>query len=181
MPSAQGPDPFGWVDLEVDSITWWFPLMDSIVVTGHWSSWNGLWGDSIIVTDIGIELDGIVKWGEPIDVTRSLNNCYVFNTPEECEGECYYNTTPPIEFGECKWFQAHPMDSVESVCSCTKNFQKSVGLPYNGEDILTFIVDYGNIVIEPREWNNSMSVNVGTVPVREKTWGEIKDLYKEKE
>lgn len=179
MPGAQGGDPFGWVDLEVDSVTWWFPRHDSIVVSGHWSCWNGTLWDSIIVTDIGIELDGIVKWGEPIDVTRSLNNCYVFNSPAECTGECYYTTTPPIQFGYCKWFYADPLDSVPEVCSCTKNFQKSWRIGYAGEDILTFTLDPGGIVDEPREWNNSMSANVGTVPVRDKTWSEIKELYKD--
>jgi hypothetical protein len=178
MPGAQGGDPFGWVDLEIDSVTWWFPRQDSIVVTGHWSVWNHTLWDTVIFADIGIELDGIVKWGEPIDVTRSLNNCHVFTSPAECTGECYFTTTPPIQFGDCEWYYTDPQDTILEGCACEKDFKQSWRIGYAGENLLTFKLDYGDIVVEPREWNNTVSVHVGTIPVEEKTWSEIKELYK---
>ncbi|MEJ2720681.1 MAG: hypothetical protein P8181_06015 [bacterium] len=67
-PRAQGGDP-GWVDLRVDSITFDYPAPDAIRITGYWSIFSNLHRDTVLVGDLDIELDGIVQWAEPTDVT----------------------------------------------------------------------------------------------------------------
>jgi hypothetical protein len=58
-----------------------------------------------------------------------------------------------------------------------KNGQISKKMYYSGEDIVTFILDPGNAVVEPLENNNAFSAHIRPVAVRQKTWGKIKALY----
>ncbi|UCG51061.1 MAG: hypothetical protein JSW58_12780 [Candidatus Latescibacterota bacterium] len=181
LPSAQGDDPPSWVDIRADSLTFGFPAPDSIRLTGHYTVFNGMLMDTIIVSDVGFWLDGVPVGGEPIDVTKSLNNCYVFTTPEDCKGECYFSSVPPIEFGECEWFESDPMDTIfiAEPCVCTKSFSKTRTVLYSGEDMATFELDPGGVVEELREWNNSITVSVGSVATEPSTWGRIKALFEE--
>ncbi|MEJ2720682.1 MAG: hypothetical protein P8181_06020 [bacterium] len=107
-----------------------------------------------------------------------MSNCDIFETPADCKGECYFNTVPPIEIGECTWFYTAPWDTVPEACVCWKEFNKSWIIPYDGQEMATFRLDPGGVVNEAREWNNSISVHVGSVATKPRTWGAIKDTYK---
>jgi hypothetical protein len=186
IPTAQeNGDGFSWADLRADTIIFDFPAPDSIEVNCKFSIFNNTLFDTIIASEIGIFLDGIPMGGEPIDVTKSMNNCHVFNTSEECKGECYYTTIPPIEFGECEWYivpvNPGPPDSIVTRpwCACMKDGEISWTVHYTGQDIVKFVLDPANVVWEPDETNNSFSTHLRPVAVRHETWGKIKSLYAE--
>ncbi len=186
IPTAQeNDDGFSWADLRADTITFGFPAPDSIEVNCKFSIFNNTLFDTIIVSEVGLFLDGVAMGGEPIDVTKSMNNCHVFKTEIECKGECYYTTVPPIEFGECKWYSQPPNpgppDSivVRPWCACMKDGEISWTVHYTGQDIVTFQLDPANVVWEPDETDNSFSVHIRPVAVKEHTWGKIKSLYVE--
>ncbi|UCG51060.1 MAG: hypothetical protein JSW58_12775 [Candidatus Latescibacterota bacterium] len=183
LPAAQEDDTVPWVDIRADSITFGFPAPDSIRLTAHYTFFSHMPMDTIIVSDIGFFLDDAPVYGEPIDVTRSYNNCHVFKTEAECKGECYYSSVPPIEIGECVWNEAFgpPGDTIPGTewCACEKKAQKSCTVHYSGEDFASFELDPGNMVEEPDESNNSVSVNVTGVAVKPSTWGRIKALFDE--
>ncbi|UCG51059.1 MAG: hypothetical protein JSW58_12770 [Candidatus Latescibacterota bacterium] len=181
LPVAQD-DPAFWVDIRADSITFGFPAPDSIRLTAHYSILNGMLMDTIIVSDIGLFLDGVPVYGEPIDVTMSTNDCYNFQTEEECKGDCVYSAGPPIEYGECKWVPRAPngLDTLPPswYCVCEESYlTPPQTIHYSGEDFASFELDLGNMVEEADEDNNSISVNLTGVAVEPSTWGRIKEIY----
>jgi len=182
-PTAQeNGDPISWADLRADTIIFDFPAPDSLLVRCQFSIFNGTFSDTIIVSEIGIFLDDVPVWGEPIDVTKSMNNCHVFSTYEECEGECNYLIGPPIEVGDCTWYiYMGPPDSVthEPGCVCMKKWGISRTVYYTGQDIVKFVLDPADVVWEPNESDNSFSTHLRPVSVRKETWGKIKSLYAE--
>ena len=187
IPTAQeNGDGFSWADLRADTIIFDFPAPDSLEVNCKFSIFNGTFFDTVIASEIGIFLDDVPVWGEPIDVTKSRNNCYVFSTWEECKGECYFTTVPPIEFGECSWYipvYLGPPDSITPIlppeCVCMKGGEISWTVHYTGQDIVKFVLDPADVVWEPNESDNSFSTHLRPVAVRKETWGKIKSLYVE--
>jgi hypothetical protein len=174
--SASG-DPLSWVELRADSIAFHFPGHGLIEITAWYSVINNMDHDEVVVSDIAFSLDGEVIDIQPIDVTRSLNECRLFETPTECKGDCYVSPMPPIQLGMCQWFYRQPMDTIPEGCFCFYSAQIVSTLPYSGQQTASFCLDPGNALWEPSEGNNRRSMFVGPVAAEQTSWGGVKVLY----
>lgn len=170
-------DPPYWVELRADGISFTFPGQGLIEIAAAYSILNNMDHDEVIVTDIAFELDGERIAVQPIDVTRSLNQCRFFSTPAECAGECYISQTPPIQLGVCAWYYPYPMDSIPEGCFCTFSTELKITLPYAGEQTAAFCLDPNNALWEPSEGNNRRSMFIGPIVTDTNSWGSVKALY----
>lgn len=169
-------DPLSWVDLRADEISFAFPGPGLIEITARYTVVNNMDHAETIVSDIGFIMSGALLEVKPIDVTRSLNECRVFNTPAECSGDCYVTTAPPI-IGVCEWVYHYPPDTIPEICACFHSTEIKTTLPYSGQEIIAFVLDPGNALWEPSENDNLMFMYVVPISSDRSSWGEIKTLY----
>jgi hypothetical protein len=171
-------DEISWVELRADSISVSFPEPDLIEITAWYTIINNMDHDEIIMSDVAFFLDGEEFDAQEIDVTRSLNECRVFTTPADCQGDCYLSTIPPAQIGVCEWIIPQPGDSIPEGCYCCFAAEVRSTIPYSGQDVASFCLDPGNGLWEPSEDNNWQSMLLGPVGTKETSWGGVKAIYK---
>lgn len=173
-----GGQPLSWVELRADSVVVAFPAPGWVEMTAHYTIINNLDVDTEIVSEVAFALDGVVFDVQPIDVTRSLNECRVFQTPQECTGDCYLSTYPPAVIGECVWYFNVQPDTVPEGCFCSFKSEVRSTIPYANQGVASAALDPGGLIPEPIEENNVASLVFGPVPAQATTWGRLKVLYR---
>ncbi len=160
------------IDVRADSIAFSYPHPDSIRVEAFYTILSATPAETFYDCDIGVFLDGIPVDVSGMEIGCTLDACYG-KKEADCEGDCTVTLNGNTASGTCIYWK-DPMDTFFVACVCSAGIRRIWGLPYAGEDVLSFQLDIGNTILELDETNNFYAVPIGAIGTENSSWGRIK-------
>lgn len=164
------------VDFTITSVEVYFEREDALGVDVTYVL-KDIGTDDALESDITVFLDGDSAKAVPVGVfPAQTDSCNAGYYPE-CDGECgpIYDGDEDV-FGLCLPEQIDPGNQQ---CACSYEFVTYCSqIPYDGETVVTVVIDYQDAVQEWFESNNEVSVPAPVTPTAPRSWTLVREYYR---
>jgi len=133
--------------------------------------------EDALESDITVFLDGDSAKAVPVGFNPAQTDSCNAGYYPDCDGVC-----DPIYDGEGDVFGLclpEQIDPGNQQCVCAYEFVAYCSeIPYDGETVVTFVIDYQANVEEWFESNNEISVPAPTTPAAPRSWTLVREYYR---